>query len=109
MLPVNAKGEYFVTIGERLKEERKRLGYNQTDFAALYGVSKKSQIEYEKDAFSPTAKQLAALVPYGVDILYVVTGRKDEFTKDELELVGLFRSVTLEEKILIVQKVKERI
>lgn len=63
-------------LGSRLKEERLRLGMNQTDFAALAGVSKGAQINWEKDVHSPPASVLADYGEAGVDIFYVVTGRR---------------------------------
>ncbi|AYD80552.1 helix-turn-helix transcriptional regulator [Pseudomonas aeruginosa] len=63
-----------MNLGERLKAERERLGYNQTDFAALAGASKHSQINWEKGAAAPNATVLAAWAEHGLDVLYVVTG-----------------------------------
>lgn len=48
MMESQAHLETYVGIGERLKEERERLGMNQTDFAAQLNVSKNSQYNYEK-------------------------------------------------------------
>ena len=44
-----------MTIGHRLKEERKRLRLNQTDFAALAGVQISAQTNYENDKRQPDA------------------------------------------------------
>lgn len=66
----------MLNIGERLKEERVRLGYNQADFAAFAGVAKTSQFNYEKGDRSPDAAYLAAVAGKGVDVLYVVTGER---------------------------------
>lgn len=63
-------------IGERLKEERQRLGLNQSDFAALAGVAKNTQLNYEKEERSPDAAYLAAVAAAGVDVLYVLTGTR---------------------------------
>ena len=65
-----------MTIGERLKEERSRLGLSQTDLGAAGGVGKTTQINYEKGSGSPDAKYLAAAAELGVDALYVVTGER---------------------------------
>ncbi|MGN5592539.1 helix-turn-helix domain-containing protein [Stutzerimonas nitrititolerans] len=73
-----------MTIGERLKEERSRLGFSQTDFASLGGVGKTTQINYEKNNGSPDAKYLTAVAEIGVDVLYVVTGKRDRVTSDAL-------------------------
>lgn len=75
-LPVNINGEKFVTIGERLREERERLGFNQPDFAALAGTTKKSQIDYEKGATFPKANYLEVIANAGADVLYILTGRR---------------------------------
>jgi transcriptional regulator with XRE-family HTH domain len=64
------------TLGERLREERLRLGYNQTDMAALVGASKHAQINWEKGSTSPNAADLGAWSEHGLDIAYVVTGER---------------------------------
>ena len=51
--------ETFLTIGERLREQRLALGYSQTDFAALVGASKKTQGRWELGESSPGAEALA--------------------------------------------------
>jgi transcriptional regulator with XRE-family HTH domain len=66
----------LLNIGERLKEERARLGFNQAEFAAFAGVAKTSQFNYEKGERSPDAAYLAAVAEKGVDVLYVVTGER---------------------------------
>lgn len=63
-------------IGDRLKEERERLGLTQPGFAEVAGAKKRTLIDWEKGVSSPTAVQLAALVAIGVDVLYVVTGQR---------------------------------
>lgn len=64
-----------MNLGARLKEERERLGYNQTDFAALAGASKHAQINWEKGVAAPNAVALGAWAAAGLDVLYVVTGQ----------------------------------
>lgn len=61
-------------IGVRLKEERERLGYSQTDFASLGGASKGSQISWEKGSAYPNAAFLSSVASAGVDVSYVLTG-----------------------------------
>ena len=87
-----------MNIGERLKEERVRLGYNQGDFAAIAGVAKTSQFNYEKGERSPDAAYLAAVAEKGVDVLYVVTGRRtpeasSSFNGDEIALIEHYRQL----------------
>ena len=62
--------------GERLKEERERLGFNQADFAALAGATRKTLFNWESGAASPNAAALAAWAEAGLDVLYVVTGQR---------------------------------
>ncbi|NWK44901.1 helix-turn-helix domain-containing protein [Ralstonia pickettii] len=66
--------ERSVNFGERLADERRRQGLNQTDFAALGGVTVKTQVLYEKSERVPDANYLAAVARHGVDVLYVLTG-----------------------------------
>jgi transcriptional regulator with XRE-family HTH domain len=73
-----------VGIGSRLQEERKRLGYNQTDFAALGGVAKNTQWFYEKDERSPDVAYLAAIEKIGVDIWYLLYGERKPQTVSDL-------------------------
>ena len=81
-------------IGKRMREERERLGYNQTDFAALSGASKRSQIDWEKGVSTPNADVLAVLVAIGVDVLYILTGQHTPApaaTPDEAALLDNYR------------------
>ena len=63
-------------ICERLKEERKKLGFNQDGFAAIAGVSRRAYAEWESGNTSPTAVQLQEFYKAGVDIAYVITGAR---------------------------------
>ena len=62
--------------GERIREERERLGFNQADFAALAGATRKTLFNWESGAASPNAAALAAWADAGLDVLYVVTGQR---------------------------------
>lgn len=93
-------------FNKRLKEERKRLGLKQDEICTVTGVSRNTQSRYELGDRFPDIKYLAAISDLGVDILYVITGRKDNFNSDELELLSLFRATSLENKSLAVQALK---
>lgn len=56
--------------------ERVRLGLNQTDLAAIGGVSKATQVAYESNSTRPDAAYLSAIVGAGVDVLWLLTGRR---------------------------------
>ncbi|MDG4552851.1 MAG: transcriptional regulator [Candidatus Competibacter sp.] len=64
------------TQGERLREERERLGFNQTDFAAIGGLKKLAQINYEQDKRAPDSAYLAAIAAAGADVQYIITGQR---------------------------------
>lgn len=67
----------MVSISDRLREERERLGHNQTAFASVAKRDRKSQTRYESGDRSPDADYLAAISGIGADVLYILTGRKD--------------------------------
>ena len=64
------------SIGQRLKEEREKLGLSQIDIAETAGISRATQQNYEYDQRSPTADYLAKVAALGVDVQYVVTGER---------------------------------
>jgi phage repressor protein C with HTH and peptisase S24 domain len=66
----------MVSLGERLREERERLGMSQTQFGDLAQVTKKTQMLYEGDQRSPKADYLTAIAEQGVDVQYVLTGNR---------------------------------
>jgi transcriptional regulator with XRE-family HTH domain len=66
----------FMPIGERLREERARLGMNQPQFAAIAGTTKQTLFSWESGKTAPDAGQIAALAHGGVDVLYVITGER---------------------------------
>ena len=66
----------MVSLGERLREERERLGMSQTQFGDLAQVTKKTQMLYEGDQRSPKADYLTAIASQGVDVQYVLTGNR---------------------------------
>jgi transcriptional regulator with XRE-family HTH domain len=61
-------------IGERLRELRRASGKNQTEFAAIAGVSRNAQVNYEAGKRSPDSDYMAALQAAGYDVQYVLTG-----------------------------------
>lgn len=61
-------------IGERLKAERKKLGDSQVIFAEKCGVTKASQINYEKGKRQPDAFYLLKAAELGADINFILTG-----------------------------------
>lgn len=84
-------------FGERLKEERGRLGMSQTQFAAVAGVGKTTQINYESGSRAPDVTYLAAVAKIGADVQYIVTGVRSTtaLTQDEIDLLEHFRAAPI--------------
>jgi transcriptional regulator with XRE-family HTH domain len=64
------------SFGARLAEERKRLGLKQAEFAKLVGTDLPKQSLYENDRRELRADYLARLAEGGVDVVYILTGRR---------------------------------
>ena len=67
-----------MSFGARLAEERKRLGLKQAQFARLVGVDVPKQSLYENGHRELRGAYLARLDSAGVDVLYVLTGKRCE-------------------------------
>ncbi|MFJ5535983.1 XRE family transcriptional regulator [Vreelandella titanicae] len=71
------------SIGERLRDERVRLGFSQGELGAAAGVTKNTQLLYESDKRSPKADYLSALHGIGVNTHFVLTGSRSITFSDE--------------------------
>jgi len=60
-------------IGERLTQERKRLGLSQLDFAKQAQVSLSSQKRYETGERAPDTSYLESIKRIGADVTYILT------------------------------------
>lgn len=80
-----------VSVGDRLKEERKRIGLRQEDLAQACDVARRSQILFEKDQHLPGGAYLIAADALGMDVRYVLTGRRGILPPDEMQLVEAWR------------------
>lgn len=76
------------TFGRRLRSERDRLGLTQDDFGALGGVRRISQHLYEQDSRVPDLKYLMGLVDAGVDLVYLILGRREKRGDSEHVLIS---------------------
>jgi len=65
-----------MTFATRLREERIRLGLTQKQLGEAGGVRMQAQSHYENEQRRPDSDYLAAIDKAGVDILYVITGRR---------------------------------
>lgn len=84
-----------MNYGERLKGERTRLAMSQTQFAAVAGVGKTTQINYESGNRAPDVAYLAAVARIGVDVQYIVTGVRSSasLSPDETVLLEGYRGL----------------
>ena len=82
--------------GERLREERLRLGLSQKDFAALFGKKNMAVMRYEKGERVIGQDDLEALHVAGVDVYYLITGERtqpDLLSDEAQELLKLWSNV----------------
>lgn len=70
------------TYGSRLKHERLRLKLTQEMFGAAGGVGRYAQGCYERDLSIPRADYLAAITLIGVDVLFIITGRRTAYQSE---------------------------
>jgi transcriptional regulator with XRE-family HTH domain len=67
-----------VSIAERLRSERTRLGLSQPEFGDIAGVTKKTQLLYESGERNPDSLYLSAIATGGADVLFILTGRRSQ-------------------------------
>ena len=96
-VPVNWICTHMESIGERLREERERLGFTQAAFGAVGGVQKQAQLKYEKGERSPDASYLQAIAKVGADVQFIVLGARSSgsLSDNETQLVSNFRAAPL--------------
>lgn len=95
-------------LGSRLKEERKALGMSQQEFGAIGGVEANAQGKYESGERVPRSDYLAALGHKGVDVLYVLSGKRTPIASDSLSeaeqaIITHYRSLSDDDKEAISQ------
>ncbi|KUM45032.1 helix-turn-helix domain-containing protein [Pseudomonas sp. EpS/L25] len=86
-------------LGDRLRQERDRLQLTQDELGQLGGVNRNSQGKYEKGERNPDSVYLEAVAAAGVDVLYVLTGKRQPLEEvslapDEQEVVGYYRGMS---------------
>jgi transcriptional regulator with XRE-family HTH domain len=93
-------------VGERLREERDRLGMNQTDFGIAAAVSRGTQKAYELESSSPDVRYLAAVQGLGVDVHFVLTGSRHSIdaanlSPEESSVLEQFRSLPEQDRTAV--------
>lgn len=85
-----------MTLGARIRQERVKLGIDKKAFALAINVSAQRLKAMENGAGKgPTVVQLAAMATKGVDVAYVLSGKKSVLLKpDEAIIVDNYRNST---------------
>lgn len=68
--------EEIFNIGERLREERKKLRLSAEALGEKLGTTGRTIRKYEDNETSPRAAELQELSRMGADVLYIVTGAR---------------------------------
>lgn len=66
----------MTSLGQRLREERKKMELSQSEFARALGIHLNTQSRYEKGEREPDSNYLNSLMDFGVDVTYVLTGER---------------------------------
>lgn len=96
-------------FASRLKEERKKLGLTQAQAAEKCGISMRMWGDYERGKYFPRNENLIGIEKIGIDVQYVMHGRRDEtatmpsekLNKEEQELLALFRQLNPEARAAV--------
>jgi transcriptional regulator with XRE-family HTH domain len=64
------------TLGDRIKEERRRLGLTQQQFADGLEISRSAITFYETDRTVPDGNFFSRALENGVDVLYILKGER---------------------------------
>ncbi|WP_439449418.1 helix-turn-helix domain-containing protein [Stenotrophomonas sp. ATs4] len=83
-----------MSLGIRLKEERKRLGLTQEAMGLACGVSKRTQILFEQDAHVPGGAYFVAADELGMDVTYVLVGRHVRLDEADADLLDAWRTAS---------------
>lgn len=82
-------------ISERIREERERLGIGQRELVERAGLKIRTYANYELGETTPTADAIIKLGDAGIDVMYLLTGRRSEpcLMAHEQALLDLFRKL----------------
>lgn len=61
-------------FGLRLAQERKRLGFTQSELAEVAGIKRLAQSQYERESSSPPVRYLAAIAHAGINLHQLLFG-----------------------------------
>lgn len=72
-------------ISVRLKQERKRIGLNQTSFCDAIDTALSSYVKYEQGKRSIPADKLLELEKTGADVCFILTGKRVTHPEGHIE------------------------
>ena len=100
-------------FGNRLKEQRKKMGLTQADAAQKAGIERETWGKYERGVFLPSGDVLISFLNIGIDVsaLFSVSERQSEnllaeISKEESELLGYYRQASDNGKFVILSVAK---
>ena len=92
-------------FGNRLKEQRKKMGLTQADAAQKAGIERETWGKYERGVFLPSGDVLVSFLNIGIDVsaLFSVSDRQPEnlLAQDEQELLTHYRQASDNGKFVI--------
>ncbi|EHZ7707867.1 helix-turn-helix domain-containing protein [Salmonella enterica] len=86
----------MVGMGDRIREERKKLKLSQAEFAVSAGCSRNAQAIYERGESLPGSAYLVKLSEMGIDVQYILTGHRAplaDISTEERALVENYRAM----------------
>lgn len=93
-----------MSFGNRLREERKRIGLSQIELAERLAMHRQTQRLYETGKNSPDTNYLQSVMALGMDVQYLLTGTRsltpaEGITEDEAMLLDYYRASPPEGKV----------
>jgi len=73
-----------VSFAEDIRKERERLGYTQTQFAKLLGVTRSAVARWESGERKPTGRQ----IPLGLDLAAMLLAKARKLPKAKVRRFG---------------------
>jgi transcriptional regulator with XRE-family HTH domain len=97
---------FTLMLNIRLKEERDRLKLTQEVFGTHASAKKRTVVDWESGISSPTAIQMQSLSLIGVDVQYIITGRRSvdvasTLNEAEEKIINTYRRADTEGKTTI--------
>jgi transcriptional regulator with XRE-family HTH domain len=93
-----------MSIDDRLRAERERLGHSQDQWASVTGIHRNTQVKYEKGEGSPNVEYLAAIANIGADINFITTGEKSIYRESSPDFECPIISRIVEQLEIILNK-----